>query len=128
MNSDPDWGLYRTFLAVIEEGSLSAAARRLALTQPTIARHIDMLEAAVGADLFLRTQRGLVPTDMALCIRPHAEMLAATAAALMRKASGSAGEVAGTVRISASEVIGVELLPPILTRLKREHPKLVVEL
>lgn len=128
MNSDPDWGLYRTFLAVIEEGSLSAAARRLALTQPTIARHIDMLEAAVGADLFLRTQRGLIPTDMALCIRPHAEMLSATAAALMRKASGSAGEVAGAVRISASEVIGVELLPPILTRLKREHPKLVVEL
>ncbi len=128
MSSDVDWGLYRTFLAVIEEGSLSAAARRLALTQPTIARHIDLLEAAVGADLFLRTQRGLLPTDLALTIKPYAETLSATAAALMRKVGGNAGEVAGAVRISASEVIAVEHLPPILTRLKRQHPGLVMEL
>lgn len=70
MSTDADWGLYRTFLAVLEEGSLSAAARRLALTQPTIARHIDTLEAAVGADLFLRSQRGLIPTEMAESLSP----------------------------------------------------------
>ncbi len=128
MNSDPDWNLHRTFLAVVQEGSLSGAARRLGLTQPTVARHIDTLEAAVSADLFLRSQHGLIPTEMALDLMPYAESLAATIAALMRAASGRAGEVRGSVRISASEVVGVEHLPPILARLRRRHPGLIVEL
>ena len=128
MSTEPDWSLHRTFLAVLEEGSLSGAARRLGLTQPTVARHIDALEAAIGADLFLRTQRGLAPTDMALDLKPYAETLSSTAAALMRKASGAIGEVRGTVRVSASEVVGVEHLPPILARLRRSYPELVVEL
>jgi DNA-binding transcriptional LysR family regulator len=128
MNNEPDWSLHRTFLAVIEEGSLSGAARRLRLTQPTAARHVDALEAAIGAELFLRTQRGMIPTDMAQSLRPYAETLASTAAALMREASGIEGAVRGAVRISASEIIGVEHLPPILTRLRRRFPALVVEL
>ena len=128
MNTDPDWDIYRSFLAVVREGSLSAAARRLGLTQPTVARHVDALEAAIGTELFLRSQRGLTPTEMALDLRPYAETLAATAAALIRTASGGAGEVRGSVRISASEVVGIEHLPPILARLRRHHPGLVVEL
>jgi len=128
MSNDPDWALYRTLLAVLEDGSLSAAARRLGLTQPTIARHVDALEAAVGADLFVRSQRGLAPTDLALSLRPHAETMASTAAALLRTASGAVGQVAGTVRISASDVVGVEHLPPILARLRRNHPGLAIEL
>lgn len=128
MNSDPDWNLLRSFLAILEEGSLSAAARRLGLTQPTIARHLGQLEAALGAELFLRSPRGLIPTDMAQELLPQAQSLAATVSALVRKASGAAGEVRGTVRISASEVIGVEHLPPILTRLRQQHPALAVEL
>ena len=128
MNSDPDWALYRTLLAVIEDGSLSGAARRLGLTQPTVARHVDALEAALGTDLFVRSQRGLVATDLALSLRPHAEMMASTAAALLRTASGATGQVAGTVRISASDVVGVEHLPPVLTELRRDHPALVIEL
>ncbi|HWF01785.1 MAG TPA: LysR family transcriptional regulator, partial [Caulobacteraceae bacterium] len=78
MNNDPDWSLHRSFLAVVEEGSLSGAARRLGVTQPTIARHIDALEAAIGAELFLRSQRGMIPTDMAQSLRPYAETLAST--------------------------------------------------
>jgi DNA-binding transcriptional LysR family regulator len=128
MNQDPDWALYRTFLAVLEEGSLSAAARDLALTQPTVARHVDALEAALGADLFVRSQRGLEPTDLALSLRPHAQAMATMAAALLRTASGAVGEVAGAVRISASDVVGVEHLPPLLARLRRDHPALVLEL
>jgi DNA-binding transcriptional LysR family regulator len=128
MSIDPDWALYRTLLAVIDEGSLSAAARNLGLTQPTVARHIDALEAALGADLFVRSQRGLDPTDLANALRPQAQIMATTAAAILRIASGTLGAVAGTVRISASDVVGVELLPPILTRLRREHPALVIEL
>jgi len=128
MNTDPDWALYRTMLAVIEDGSLSGAARRLALTQPTVARHIDALEAILGADLFIRSQRGLAPTDLALALCPHAAMMASTAAALLRTASGTVGEVAGTVRISASDVVGVEHLLPILVRLRLAHPRLSIEL
>ena len=128
MSSEPDWNLYRTLLAVLQEGSLSGAARRLGLTQPTIARHIEALEQAVGGDLFLRTPRGLDPTDLALQLQPHAESLAATAAALMRVATGVGGDVRGTVRLSASEVFGVEHLPPVLAALRQRHPELVVEL
>ena len=128
MNSEPDWNLYRTLLAVIEEGSLSGAARRLDLTQPTIARQIDTLEAMIGTDLFVRSPRGLSPTEIALDLKPFAASLAATAAALLRAASGTVGEVRGTVRVSASEVVGVEHLPPILAALRRRYPQLVVEL
>jgi DNA-binding transcriptional LysR family regulator len=128
MNSEPDWNLYRTFLAVLQEGSLSSAARRLALTQPTVTRHIDALEAATGVDLFLRTQRGLTPTDMALKMVPHAKTMAATAAALRRVASDRTGEVRGTVRVSASEIVSVEHLPRILAGLRRQYPRLVIEL
>jgi len=128
MSTGPDWDLYRTFLAVVQEGSLSGAARRLGLTQPTVARHIDALEGAVGKDLFLRSQRGLIPTEMALALAPYAETLASTAAALLRTATGHAGEMRGSVRISASDVVGVEHLPPILARLRRRHPGLIIEL
>ncbi len=128
MNSEPDWDFYRTFLAVVEAGSLSGAARRLGLTQPTVARHVDALERSIGAALFLRSQRGLEPTDMALELKPHAEALALDAATLWRTASGRPGEARGAVRISASEIVGIEHLPPILARLRRDQPGLVVEL
>lgn len=128
MNREPDWALYRTLLAVLDEGSLSAAARSLGLTQPTVARHIDALEDALGVDLFVRSQRGLDPTDLAHALRPQAQIMATTAAALLRTGSGTLGSVTGTVRITASDVVGVEHLPPILARLRREHPALVIEL
>ena len=128
MSTDPDWAIYRTLLAVIDAGSLSGAARSLGLTQPTVARHVEVLETARGADLFVRAQRGLEPTDLAEALRPHAQMMATTAAALLRVASGAPGAVEGTVRISASDVVGIEHLPPILARLRRDHPALVIEL
>ncbi|MGO4573034.1 LysR family transcriptional regulator [Microvirga sp. 2TAF3] len=122
------WELYRSFLAVLREGSLSGAARALGLTQPTIGRHVDALEQALGIGLFIRSQHGLAPTDAALEMRPYAEAMEATSDAMLRAASGSSGEVRGAVRVTASEVIGAEVLPPILTKLREEHPDLVVEL
>ncbi len=126
--NEPDWNLYRTFLAVLREGSLSGAARRLGLAQPTVARHVEALEADLGVELFLRSRLGLVPTDKALDLRPLAETLAATSAALLRSAKAGTVDVAGVVRISASEMVGLEHLPPILARLRRDHPRLVIEL
>ena len=125
--SDPDWGLYRTFLAVLRDGSLSGAARTLGLTQPTVGRQLDALETALGTPLFVRSQRGLVATELALSLRPQAEALEAGAAALLRAAGASAQAIEGTVRLSASEIVAIEHLPPILAALRREHPKLVIE-
>ncbi|KGE01056.1 MULTISPECIES: LysR family transcriptional regulator [Rhizobium/Agrobacterium group] len=126
--NDISWDFYRTFLAVLRLGSLSAAARELGLTQPTVGRHIDALEQAVGYQLFTRSQQGLLPTDPALALKPYAENLAATTAAMQRLASGEFGAIRGTVRISASDVVGVEVLPPILAALQDEHPGLELEL
>lgn len=128
MNDEPDWNLYRTFLAVFHEGSLSGAARRLGLTQPTVGRHLDALEAALGARLFLRTPQGLSPSEVALRVLPFAERLQGTAAALLRAATDRADDVRGVVRVSASEVFGVERLPAVLVSLRRAHPGLVIEL
>ncbi|ADG09255.1 LysR family transcriptional regulator [Caulobacter segnis] len=127
MSTEPSWDLFRTFAVVLREGSLSGAARVLGMTQPSVARHIDALEAAVGAKLFVRSQRGLSPTDRGLALRSHAESLVATSAALLRAASGTEG-ASGTVRITASEVVGAEHLPPILAALRRAHPALAIEL
>ncbi len=126
--SQPDWNLYRSFLAVLRERSLSAAARSLNLTQPTLARHIDALEAALGFELFARSQQGLSPTDAALELAPYAENVEANTAAMVRVASGLGSAIKGTVRISASEIVGAEIVPPILTRLRQRHPALEFEL
>ena len=99
--NEPDWNLYRSFLAVLRERSLSAAARSLNLTQPTLARHIDALDAALGFELFTRSQQGLAPTEAALELAPYAENVAANTAARLRTASGLGGAtVKGTVRIA----------------------------
>lgn len=125
---DPGWDLYRSFLAVLREGSLSGAARALGLTQPTLGRHVEALEGALGLPLFVRSAHGLAPTQAALALRPHAEALEAGAAALLRAASGQDGGVRGPVRVTASEVVGAEVLPPILARMQEAHPGLVFEL
>jgi DNA-binding transcriptional LysR family regulator len=70
----------------------------------------------------------LSPTDLAVELHPYATALAATAAALLRAATRKTNEVAGTVRVSASEVVAVEVLPPILAGLQDRHPALRIEL
>ena len=126
--NEPNWDLYRSLLAVLEHGSLSAAARELGLTQPTMGRHIEALEDKLGQQLFTRSQQGLTPSEAALALKPFAEVLAATSSALVRAAADAKGRVSGTVRISASEMIGVEVLPPIIAQLQEEYPELEVEL
>jgi DNA-binding transcriptional LysR family regulator len=125
---EPGWELFRSFLAALHAGSLSGAARALKLTQPTIGRHIDELQKALGTVLFTRSQHGLQPTEAAVELAPHAQAIAASAGALMRAASGTLREIGGTVRLSASEVIGVEVLPPMLASLREQHPRLAFEL
>jgi len=126
--SSISWDLYRSFLAVVHEGSLSGAARRLGLTQPTVGRHVAALEQALGLALFTRAPQGLLPTEAALDLVPHAQRLEAAAAALLRAASGEPEEARGVVRISASDIIGCEVLPPILAGFREAHPRVAIEL
>ncbi len=129
MSNAPDWDLYRSFLAVLQAGSLSAAARDLGIAQPTVGRHIETLELALGGDpLFTRSPGGLRPTEAALALQPHAQAMAAAAEALIRTASGAAEAARGTVRITASDVVGGEVLPAILTDFHEQHPDVIIEL
>ncbi|MBC7669836.1 MAG: LysR family transcriptional regulator [Gemmatimonadaceae bacterium] len=126
--NDPDWSLYRAFLAVLTEGSLSAAARTLGLTQPTLGRQVAELERALGLALFTRSPQGLKPTDAGLELAPHAQAMAGAASAMARAASGAGDTARGVVRITASEIIGAEVLPRILAAYRPLHPGVIVEL
>jgi DNA-binding transcriptional LysR family regulator len=86
------------------------------------------LEQSLNLALFTRSQTGLIPTEAALALRSYAESMNSTAAALERAAASQGAGVRGTVRITASDVIGVEVLPVIIASLHYEHPELVVEL
>jgi len=127
MTKDISWILWRSFLSVIETGSLSAAARRLSMTQPTLGRHIDGLEQALGVPLFTRSIDGLAPTSAAQALIPQAKAMAASADALQRLAGGSE-HVRGSVRLTASEIVSVQILPPLLSEMRQTHPELSVEL
>jgi len=105
---------YCTFLAVVREGSFSAAARSMGSTQPTVGRQIETLEKQLGSKLFARSHRGLLPTAAARELIPYAEAMASAAAALHRVSSGQVGEETGTVRLTAGEHVGLEVLPPML--------------
>lgn len=123
------WDHCRSFLGVHRTGSLSAAARASGQTQPTIARHIAQLEDALGGGaLFVRSPQGLIPTETADALLPHALTMESAAAAMRRTASAGREEARGVVRITASEVVSIEVLPPILAALHAEHPGLIFEL
>lgn len=128
MDGAATWDLYRSFLGVLRFGSLSAAARELGLTQPTLGRHVDALEVSLGTSLFARSRHGLAPTPAALALLPHAEAMEAAALALVRAASGEADEPAGAVRVTASNFIGAEVLPAMLTEFRERHGAIAIEL
>jgi len=128
MASDISWELYRSFLGVLREGSLSGAARAIDIAQPTVGRHIAALEKSLGLALFIRSQTGLMPTEAAQSLRGFAESMQSTAASLERAAASQGAGVRGTVRVTCSDVIGVEVLPPIVTALRDQYPELTVEL
>jgi DNA-binding transcriptional LysR family regulator len=125
---EPGWELYRSFLAVMREGSLSGAARSLGMTQPSLGRHIRELEETLGVPLFARSPQGLAPTDLAHELLGHAQAMASASAALRRAATAKQGAVAGVVRVTASDAVGVEVLPPMLAAFRQRHPGIVIEL
>lgn len=125
---DMDWNLLKSFAYVVKEGSLSAASRALNSTQPTIGRHIATLEDQVGFPLFTRSRDGLEPTEEALDLYPDVEAMLIRFDSFVRKLEGEKDDESGTVRIATSEVMGIEVLPDMLKKFHKAHPKIKIEL
>ncbi|WP_374435512.1 LysR family transcriptional regulator [Tabrizicola sp.] len=123
----PDWTLIRSFLAVAEAGSLSAAARATGISQPTLGRHIQAIEAALDVALFTRTAQGQALTEAGQALLPAARAMQA-AAELTLTAKGHAAGIEGTVRITASRVVSHVILPKVLARIRAEEPGIQIDL
>jgi len=128
MNNLFNWSLVRSFLAVLENGSLLAAARQLQTSQPTIGRHVAEFESQLGLVLFERTGRGLLPTEAALRLAESARTMQSGADGLARSVASSDRSTSGTVRISASQPIACFVLPPLLAQMRLTLPEVQVEL
>jgi DNA-binding transcriptional LysR family regulator len=124
----PDWTLIRSFLAVAEAGSLSGAARVTGISQPTLGRHIQAIEAALQVPLFTRIAQGLALTEAGQALLAPARAMQAAAADLALTARGHATGIEGTVRITASRVVSHYVLPPVLSRLRAEEPGIQIDL
>ncbi len=123
-----DWNHIRAFLVTAEAGSLSAAARQLCLTQPTLSRQVAALEAELGLLLFERIGRKLALTQAGRQLLEHGRHMADGASALTLTASGQAEAIDGTIRITASDILSSYVLPPILHQLRQIAPQLTIDL
>lgn len=128
LNQRLDWALVRSYLAVMDAGSVSAAARATQGHQPTISRHLTELETQLGVALFERTGRGVRPTAAGLEVLPAARQMQAAAEALARSVARGREATRGTVRITASQVVSTWLLPSLVVQLQRAEPEIAIEI
>lgn len=123
-----DWNQARAFCATAECGSLSAAAKQLGLTQPTLSRQVAALELALGVSLFERVGKKLRLTESGKKLLHSAQLMNSAANSLMLAASGQSNLVEGVVSISVTDGMAANLLPPIIERLRMEAPGIKIEL
>ncbi len=123
-----DWNRARAFLVTAEEGSFSAAARALGMTQPTIGRQVAALEEELGVTLFERVGNQLELTEAGLELLEQTRTMGDAAARVSLVAAGRSLDLEGVVSITASELISAHLLPPIVTELRKAHPRIELEL
>ncbi len=123
-----DWNLVPSFLAVLDAGSLSAAARASGISQPTLTRHIAELETVLGVMLFDRGREGARPTEAAIAIGAAAKAMADCAGSMEMASAGRATGVEGTVRVTASQIVATYLLPEILGAMLQQMPNIDIEL
>lgn len=123
-----DWDDLRLFLAVARAGTLSAAAPRLKLTQPTAGRRLKQMEERLGLALFQRTAQGFRLTDEGEAMLEHADRVEAEVLALERRLVGEARGLEGALRLSGSEWFGRRILAPALASFSIQHPRVTLEL
>lgn len=124
--SEMDWNLARAFCMTADTGSLSAAARKLGLTQPTLSRQVADFEAALGVTLFERVGKKLVLTESGLGLLEHARAMSTAAEAMALAAIGRGQDIAGAVKISATDAVSAYLLPEIVETLRQKAPQITV--
>jgi DNA-binding transcriptional LysR family regulator len=123
-----DWDRAHAFLAVAEEGSFSRAARALGASQPTIGRQMAAFEAELGVVLFERIGHSLRLTTSGAELLEHVKSMHEAATRVSLAAAGQSLALEGTVCVTASELIAAYLLPPIVKRLRQEHPGIEIEI
>lgn len=125
-----DWNDLKYFLAVARSGGLTPAAAELAASPSTVSRHINAMEARLGARLFLRQQSGYQLTDQGSALFEHVAEVERAMLAVERRGGqfGAAEEAAGLVRLATSEMLANSLLAPHLCEFARAHPRVQVEL
>lgn len=123
-----DWNHLKAFVAAVEEGSLSAAAKALGQSQPTVSRQIAALEREFGTSLLERTTRSQTLTEAGKALLQHALMMRDAAARLSLTAAGLDDDLRGQITITASDGVCVHYLPPILKTIHERAPKLSIEL
>lgn len=112
-----DWNLLRTFACVASQGSLAAAARTLDLAYPTVARHIQQLEAKLGLGLFDRRSSGMVLNEPGTTLAAAARSMLDGANAFETASTAFKSSCSGTVRITASEFLA-DVFPELLAPLR----------
>ena len=126
--ADFDWNQARAFLVTAEEGSLSAAARKLKSTQPTIGRQVAALEAQLGVTLFNRTGRALTLTDAGTELFEHVRGMGEAARSLSLSATGQSQAVEGHVTVTAGDIVSAYFLPKVFSRLRDIAPGITLEI
>ena len=116
------------FIAVAEEKSFSAAAKKLSLTQPTVSFHIDGMERKFGCPLFVRTRRGAELTVYGRTLYENTRTVQELLDRTERKIKDLCQGVAGQVTIGAGTIPGEYILPPLLAQFLRDHPGVSVNL
>jgi DNA-binding transcriptional LysR family regulator len=122
-----DWNQLNAFLETAETGSLSAAARKLGLTQPTLSRQVAAIEKRMGVTLFERVGKAMAITPTGLELLEHARAMGVAAQALSLAATGSSQAVGGVVSVSASDIVAAHLLPPLVRLLREQEPGIAIE-
>ena len=123
-----NWALVKSFVAVLDAGSLMGAARKLKAQQPTLSRHVAELEAQLKVPLFERTGRGVMPTAAAVAIADAARQMEEGAGTLLRALAQRTEAATGSVRITTSAVAASYLLPPVLAALHKAEPGIAIDM
>jgi len=123
-----DWSLVRAFLAVAETGSLSAAAREVGASQPTLGRQVRQLETDLKQVLFRRQPKGLDLTENGRTLLEPARRMKAAVTEIELAAAGQQNQIEGSVRITASETMSIYMLPPIIAKLMQDEPGISIDI
>ena len=123
-----NWSDYPIFLTVAQTGSLTAAGRKLHMSQPTVGRRIRALEDHFGTPLLKREEGRLVPTRFGGSMLDHIRRMQDEASAIDRSSATLEDSLSGVVRLSATEGVGTHWLPNVMQVFRQDHPDILIDI